>query len=142
LPLDTPVPDWTPPPSFLDGPIVVPGLFGVFLLVAAPLLWFGAHGAVGGYLVLYWVGIVAILVGLVCAFLVGLFNLATISLGGIAWVVLERVALAVGPSFGWAAVGLVVLGVVLVVGPARRLRQVAAAREAWSKTKGGSVPPE
>ena len=141
MPLEPPVPDWTPPPSLLDGEILVPGLVGVFLLVGAPLLWVGAHGAVGGYLVLYWGGILAIGVGVVLAFIVGLFTLGSFALGGIVWVVIERVALAVGPGVGWGAPVLAVVGLVLLVGPVRRGRTVAAARLEWQRTKGGSVAP-
>jgi hypothetical protein len=111
------------PAGFLDGRILVPGIVAIFLLVAAPLLWAGTHGIVDGYLVLYWVGILAI------------------SMGGIVWLLLERVALAIGSVFGWAAPVLLVIGALLLPDPARRLRAVVEERRAWARMKGGSVPP-
>ncbi|MCI4326882.1 MAG: hypothetical protein L3K16_04515 [Thermoplasmata archaeon] len=141
MPLEAEVPEWVPEPSLLDGRIVVPGVLGAFLVAAAPLLWLGATGRVDGYLVLYWGGIVALLVGAVCAFVVGLFTLGTISLGGIAWVGIERFALAVGPPIVWGAPVVVVVGVLLLPAPLLKARKVAAARLDWRRTKGGSVAP-
>jgi hypothetical protein len=129
------------PAGFLDGRILVPGIVAIFLLVAAPLLWAGTHGIVDGYLVLYWVGILAIVLGVALAFVVGVVPLAAISMGGIVWLLLERVALAIGSVFGWAAPVLLVIGALLLPDPARRLRAVVEERRAWARMKGGSVPP-
>jgi hypothetical protein len=141
VPLETEVSEWIPEPRLLDGAIVGPGVFGAFLLAAGPLLWLGSHGRVDGYLVLYWGGILALLVGVVFAFVIGLFTLGTISLGGIAWVVLERIALAIGSPIAWVALVVGVVGLVLLPRPILRARTVAAARLDWQRTKGGSVAP-
>ncbi|HXQ95172.1 MAG TPA: hypothetical protein VN864_08420 [Thermoplasmata archaeon] len=141
MPLEPSTSEWTPPPSLLDTAIVLPGILGAFLVAAAPLLWAGTHGTLAGYLVLYWGGIGAIAVGAVLAFFVGLFPLGTLSLGGILWIVVERVALAVGPPFGWAAVGLAAVGLILLPGAVQKVRAVTAARVEWGRTKGGSVEP-
>ncbi|MCI4355663.1 MAG: hypothetical protein L3K18_00765 [Thermoplasmata archaeon] len=127
--------------GFLDARIIVPLVFGVGLLVAAPLLWLGTHGSHGGLLALFYGGILAIVLGAVFAFFVGLFVLGSLSLLGIVWVVTERLALAFGPVTGWAAAGLVVLGLMMLPTSWRRWRDVARARRAWSELKGGSVPP-
>ena len=129
------------PAGYLSGRIVVPGLGAAFVLSAAGLLWAGSHGWVGGYLVLFYGGILGIGIGLALAFVVGAFTLGVVSLGGLFWLVLERVALAVGPAFGWAAPVLVVLGIVVLPAPLRRLRAVVAEQRRWSELKGGSVPP-
>lgn len=127
--------------GYLSGRIVLPGLGGAFLVSAAGLLWAGSHGWVGGYLVLFYGGILGIGIGLALAFVVGAFTLGVVSLGGLFWLVLERVAIAVGPVFGWAAPVLVVLGVVLLPAPLRRFRALAAEQRRWNELKGGSVPP-
>jgi hypothetical protein len=141
MPLEPTVPEWTPPRSLLDTDVVLPGVLGAFFLAAAPLVWAGAHGVVAGYLVLYWGGIAAIAVGAVLAFIVGLFPLGALSLGGIAWVATERTALAVGPSFGWAAVAFAAAAALILPGAIRRARAVMADRLRWRRTKGGSVEP-
>jgi hypothetical protein len=141
MPLEPPVPEWTPEPNFFDGVVVVPIVFGAFLVAAAPLVWAGAHGVIAAELVLYWGGIAAIVLGVVAAFLLGFFSFGALSLGGILWVALERLTLATGPSFGWSAVPLAVVGLIVLPGALRRARAIAAARQEWRRTKGGSVPP-
>ncbi|MCI4362441.1 MAG: hypothetical protein L3J77_04535, partial [Thermoplasmata archaeon] len=49
--------------DYLDRQVLLPGLLGVFLIVGAGLLWAGTHGAVGGYLALFWGGILALVLG-------------------------------------------------------------------------------
>ena len=127
--------------GFLDARLVVPAAIGLGLLSAAPLLWVGTHGSTAGLLVLFYGGILGIVIGAVLAFVVGVFVLGTISLAGIAWLALERSALVLGPSFGWGALALVAVGLLLLPAPYRRARDVAAARRAWKQLKGGSVPP-
>jgi hypothetical protein len=127
--------------GYVDGRIVVPTVGGVTLLGAGTLLWAGSHGIVGGYLALFYGGILAILVGLVFAFFVGVFVLGAISLAGVFWIALERTALFLGPGLGWASPFLFVAGLVLLPGPLRRIRAVAADRRRFEGLKGGSVPP-
>jgi hypothetical protein len=127
--------------GYLDARLVVPLVFGVGLLLAAPLLWAGTHGSPGGLLALFYGGILAIAVGAVFAFFVGLFVLGSVSLIGMVWVATERLALALGPTVGWGAAALALVGAVLIPTSYRRWREVARARRAWSELKGGSVPP-
>jgi hypothetical protein len=129
------------PTGYLDGGILVPLQLGVFLIVGAALLWVGSHGAIGGYLTLYWAGILCIVLGVALLAALAVVPLGALSLGGVLWLVLERVALVVGPPIGWVAPALAVVGALLLPGPVRRVRQVVAERRAWAQLKGGSVPP-
>ncbi|HKV89639.1 MAG TPA: hypothetical protein VJQ43_00380 [Thermoplasmata archaeon] len=128
-------------PDYLESRIVVPGVLGLVLLAAAPLVWVGARGSVAGLLVLYYGGILCIVAGVVLAFIVGVFVLGTVAVGGIIWIGLERTTLAFGPAFGWTALALAACGLILLVGPSRRARVVAQHRRAWNELRGGSVPP-
>ena len=127
--------------NFLDGRIVVPGVGGLGLVGAAGLLWAGTHGSVGGLLTLYYGGILAIAIGVALAFVVGVFVLGTISLVGLLWLVLERLALLLGPGFGWVSPVLLVAGLLLLPGSVRRLRTAAEDHRRFAALKGGSVPP-
>jgi hypothetical protein len=127
--------------GYLDARILVPGIGGPGMVAAAGLLWAGAHGAVAGYLVLFYGGILAVAAGVGVALALGVVGLGVISLVGLLWFTLERVALAVGPGFGWAAPVLLVAGLIVLPGPVRAARATAEARRRFRELKGGSVPP-
>jgi hypothetical protein len=127
--------------DLLSGRIAVPLVFGGFLLAAGPLLWVGTHGSSGSLLVLYYGGILSIVVGFVLAFIVGLFALSSLILAGALWITLERIALAAGAPFGWAAPALAVLGVLALAVTYRPLRETLDRRRAFERLSGGSVPP-
>jgi hypothetical protein len=127
--------------GYLDARILVPGIGGPSMIAAASLVWAGSHGVVGGYLVLFYGGIVAIVVGILVALTLGVIGFGAISLAGLLWFALERAALVVGPTIGWAAPVLVLAGVLVLPGPLRAARATAEERRRFRELKGGSVPP-
>src|SRR4029077_4679762 len=134
----------TPPEEsagYLDARILVPGIGGPGLVAAAGLLWAGTPGGVAGDRVLFFGGILAVAAGVGVALALGVVGLGVISLLGLLWFTLERVALAVGPSFGWAAPVLLLAGLLVLPRPVRAARANAEARGRFRELKGGSVPP-
>jgi hypothetical protein len=128
-------------PDYLTPQVVVPATFGLALAVSAPLVWAGSLGVGGALLVLFYGGLLLLALGLVLAFLVGLFVLGVLSLAGVGWILLDRLVILAGPPFGVAAVVLAVVGLLLLPRPFARLREIARVRKAWNEQTGGSVPP-